>query len=51
MRMASGERLAVSRTTEDTMLVLVSNNSSRLIPGRRGTPDVITTMSESLVGS
>ena len=51
MSTASGERCTTSRVTEPTMFRLVSRRSSRLMPGLRATPEVMTTMSEPSVSS
>jgi len=51
MRVASGERSAASRVTEPTICSFVVTRSSRLIPGDRGLPAVITTTSEPAVSS
>ena len=48
---ASRERLATSRVTEPTIASFVVTRSSRLIPGERGLPAVITTRSEPSVSS
>ena len=42
-KIALGETTATCFTTSRTILALVSSNCSRLIPGLRGTPDVMTT--------
>ena len=46
IRIASGEPGRTLRTTSATMPSLVATRSSRLIPGLRGTPAVITTTSD-----
>ena len=46
-----GERLTISLVTEPTMVSFVVTRSSRLIPGFRGSPAVITTTSEPDVSS
>ena len=48
---AFGERLTISFVTEPTMASLVVTRSSRLIPGDRGLPAVMTTTSEPAVSS
>ena len=48
---ASFERLATSFVTEPTMFSFVVTRSSRLIPGERGLPAVMTTTSEPSVSS
>ena len=48
---ASRERLTTSRVTEPTIASFVVTRSSRLIPGERGLPAVITTTSEPSVSS
>ena len=47
MMMQLGEYLTTSRVTAVVIFMLVSSRSSRLIPGRRAIPAVITTTSES----
>jgi hypothetical protein len=51
IRIASGERSTASRVTEPTMDSFVVTRSSRLIPGFRGRPAVMTTTSEPAVSS
>jgi hypothetical protein len=48
---ASGDRSAASRMTPATISSFVVTRSSRLIPGFRGTPAVMTTTSDSAVSS
>ena len=48
---ASRERLTTSRVTEPTIASFVVTRSSRLIPGERGLPAVITITSEPSVSS
>ena len=48
---ALGEYLATFSATPRTILALTSSRSMRLMPGLRGRPAVITTTSESAVGS
>ena len=48
---ASRERLTTSRVTEPTIASFVVTRSSRLMPGERGLPAVITTTSEPSVSS
>ncbi len=50
-RIASGECLAASRAQERTISSFVVTRSSRLIPGLRGSPAVMTTTSEPAVAS
>ena len=47
--MAFGENFNIFSTTPFTILALVPINSSRVIPGLRGKPEVITTTSELAV--
>ena len=49
IKIASGDASREFSTDERMMLVLASSRSSRLIPGFRGSPAVITTMSELAV--
>ena len=49
MMMELGEYLTTSSTTLDTMSALVLSRSSRLMPGLRGSPEVMMTTSESAV--
>ena len=49
MMMAFGECFNTFSVTFFTMLALVPINSSRVIPGLRGNPEVITTTSEFAV--
>ena len=51
MKMAFGERYTASLTIPSTMALFVARRSSRLIPGFRAMPAVITTTSESTVSS
>jgi hypothetical protein len=51
IRIASRERLTTSRVTDPTIASLVVTRSSRLMPGDRGLPAVITTTSEPSVSS
>ena len=50
-RIAFGERLATSAVTLPTISSFFQSRSSRLIPGLRGSPAVMTTMSEFSVPS
>ena len=49
--MTFGDRDTSSDTTDFTIFAFVVNNSSRLIPGLRGIPDVITATEEPAVSS
>ena len=51
IRMASGECSATCSTTARMMPAFLSSRSIRLIPGWRGSPAVITTMSEPAVSA
>ncbi len=51
MRIASGEPGRTLRTTSATIFSLVATRSSRLMPGLRGIPAVITTTWEPAVAS
>ena len=51
IRIASGERSTASRVTEPTICSFVVTRSSRLMPGLRGSPAVMTTTSEPAVSS
>ena len=51
MTTASGECFATCSATERTIFALVSMRSMRLMPGLRGRPAVMTTMSEPAVCS
>ena len=51
MMIASGLVALICSATEPTILALVSSRSSRLMPGLRAIPAVITTTSLSAVGS
>ncbi len=51
MSTVSGDASTSRRVTSATILALVSSRSIRLIPGLRGTPAVITQMSEPAVSS
>ena len=46
-----GERDTNSETTDFTIFAFVANNSSRLIPGFRGMPDVITAIDDPVVAA
>ena len=48
---ASGEPATILSVTSRTIFALVSSRSIRLMPGLRGSPAVITTMSEPSVTS
>ena len=50
-RIAFGECCTTCSVTLPTIRMFVSNRSSRLIPGRRAMPAVITTTSDSAVAS
>ena len=51
IRIASGEAAITCSVTEPTIFSFVVTRSSRLIPGERGRPAVITTTSEPAVSS
>ena len=51
IRIASGEAATACSVTALTMFSFVATRSSRLIPGWRGRPAVITTTSEPAVSS
>ncbi len=51
IRSASGEYRTAWPTTAFMILALVASRSSRLMPGLRGIPEVMMTISESLLGS
>ena len=51
MTTASGECLAMFSATFRTILALTSIRSIRLMPGLRGRPAVMTTMSEPAMAS
>ena len=51
IRVASGDCATACAVTEPTIFSLVVTRSSRLMPGLRGTPAVITTTSEPAVSS
>src|SRR5512132_4673463 len=51
IRMAFGEAATTCSVTEPTIFSFVVTRSSRLIPGERGRPAVITTTSEPAVAS
>ena len=51
MKVASGECSMALPTTLRTMPALVPSRSSRVMPGRRGTPEVTTTTSEPAVSA
>ena len=48
---ASGDCATTSRVTADTIFSFVATRSSRLIPGPRGTPAVITTTADPAVSA
>ena len=48
---ASGLVFLISSATEPTILALVASRSSRLMPGLRGMPAVITTTSLAAVSA
>jgi hypothetical protein len=48
---ASGERSFTCSATPPTISLFLARRSSRLIPGWRGNPDVITTISDPAVSS
>jgi len=50
-RIASGECLIASFVTAETIASFVATRSSRLMPGERGRPAVMTTTSEPAVSS
>ena len=50
-RMAFFERALTSSTTEPTISAFLNRRSSRVMPGLRASPAVITTTSESAVSS
>ena len=50
-RIAPGECFTASFVTAETIASFVETRSSRLIPGERGLPAVITTTSEPAVSS
>ena len=50
MNVAAGETATAFSVTSRTIDMLVASRSSRLMPGRRAMPDVITTTSELPVG-
>ncbi len=50
-RIAPGECLIASFVTAETIASFVATRSSRLIPGERGLPAVMTTTSEPAVSS
>jgi hypothetical protein len=49
--MAFLERFTTCSTTEPTISAFLNSRSSRVMPGLRARPAVITTMSESAVSS
>ena len=51
MKYASGENFKAWSTTLLTIFALTPIRSSRLMPGLRGMPDVMTTTSEPAVGA
>ena len=51
IRIASGDRRATCSTTEPTISAFLNSRSSRVIPGLRAMPAVMTTTSESAVSS
>ena len=51
IRIAFLERLTTCSTTEPTISAFLKRRSSRVMPGLRARPAVITTMSESAVSS
>ena len=51
MRMASGDCWTACSVTERTMPMLVRSKSSRLMPGLRAMPEVMTTTSDPAVSS
>src|SRR6202162_4898621 len=51
IRIALGDSGTILRTTSETIPSFVATRSSRLIPGLRGTPAVMTTTSDCLVSS
>ena len=51
MRIASGDASTDFFVTSATMRWFVVSRSSRLIPGLRGTPEVMTMMSDPAVSS
>jgi hypothetical protein len=51
IRIAFGERRATCSTTEPTISAFLKSRSSRVMPGLRAMPAVMTTMSESAVSS
>jgi hypothetical protein len=51
IRIASGEAATTCSVTDPTIFSFVVTRSSRLIPGDRGSPAVITTTSEPAVSS
>ena len=51
IRIASGETAIAASVTAPTIFSFVVTRSSRLMPGFRGTPAVITTTSEPAVSS
>ncbi len=51
MRMAFGDAATAFATTSDMILKLVFSRSSRLMPGLRAIPAVMTTMSELAVSA
>jgi hypothetical protein len=51
MMMVFGERFAISAVTPATISSFFQSRSSRLMPGLRGRPAVMTTTSESSVPS
>ena len=51
MKTAFGEAFAAAVATSRTMPALMLSSSSRVMPGLRGSPEVMTTTSEPLVSS
>ena len=51
MRIELGERLTISSVTPPTIFWLVARRSSRLMPGFRAMPAVMTTTSDPAVSS
>src|SRR6187549_133576 len=51
IRTMSGERETNSMTTDFTIFAFVANNSSRLMPGFLGMPDVITAIDDPAVST
>ncbi len=51
IRIALRERFTTCSTTEPTISAFLNRRSSRVMPGLRASPAVMTTMSESAVSS